>query len=236
MKLQFDSGLDYQQDAIDAVINLFEGLPLQQSAFETNILNFLQQETELTRTTLVNILKKSNRLSEFTVNPQAFMTETARLINRSLQEMVVDGIKYEQLQGQCYEMRLFEEGEIEEYLSKLYKIQNQDERTPYDYIPFDSEVEKEIAEKLDTNENVKFFCKLPRWFVIPTPLGNYNPDWAIVLERDEKLYLVRETKSTHDTDKRRDTENRKIDCGKAHFDALSVNYKVATNIQEVLAE
>ncbi len=170
------------------------------------------------------------------MNPQAFMTETAKLINRALQEMVVDGIKYEHLQGQHYEMRLFEEGEIEEYLSKLYKIQSQDNRTPYDYILFDSEVEKEIAEKLDTNENVKFFCKLPRWFLIPTPLGKYNPDWAIVLERDEKLYLVRESKSTHDRDKRRDTENRKIDCGNAHFDALGVNYKVATNIQEVLAE
>ena len=110
-------------------------------------------------------------------------------------------------------------------------------RTPYDYIEIDqdSSVERDIAEKLDSNENVKFFCKLPSWFVVPTPLGNYNPDWAVVTEKDEKVYLVRETKSTHDRDQRREFENRKIDCGRAHFDALGVNFKVATNIHEVLA-
>jgi type III restriction enzyme len=199
-----------------------------------DILAFLQRETELTRITLVEILKQSGRLSEFMVNPQAFMTETARLINRSLNEMVIDGIKYEQIRGQYYEMRLFEEPEIEEYLNRLYEIRSNDNRTPYDYILFESEIEKDIAEKLDANENVKFFCKLPRWFAIPTPLGTYNPDWAIVTENGAKLYLVRETKSTHDTAKRRDSENKKIECGQAHFDALGVNFKVAMNIHEVL--
>jgi type III restriction enzyme len=115
-------------------------------------------------------------------------------------------------------------------------VRSKDARTPYNYVAFDSEVEREIAEKLDSNERVKFFCKLPRWFVVPTPLGDYNPDWALVLENDEKLYLVRETKSTHDRDKLRETENKKVDCGRAHFGALGVKYKVATNIQEVLAE
>ena len=162
------------------------------------------------------------------------MTETTKLINRALHEMVIDGIKYERIEGQVYEMRLFEEREVEEYLSRLYEIQSGDDRTPYDFVPFESEVEREIAEKLDTNENVKFFCKLPRWFVVPTPLGNYNPDWAVVTEKDEKLYLIRETKSTHDRDEMRAIENQKIDCGKAHFDALGVDFKVATNIHEVL--
>lgn len=201
-----------------------------------DILAYLQRETELTRSTLVEILKQSGRLKEFTINPQAFMTETAKLITRALHEMVVDGIKYEQIEGQYYEMRLFEEKEIEEYMTRLYEVQSKDDRTPYDYITFDSEVEREIAEKLDSNERVKFFCKLPRWFVVPTPLGDYNPDWAVVTEEDEKLYLVRETKSTHDRDKRREIENHKIECGKAHFDALGTNFKVAINIQEVLAK
>ncbi len=201
-----------------------------------DILAYLQRETELTRNTLVEILKRSGRLREFAVNPQAFMTETAKLIRRTLRELVVDGIKYEQLEGQIYEMRLFEEKEIEDYLSRLYTVQNTNDKTPYDFIPYDSEVEREVAEKLDQNENVKFYCKLPRWFVVPTPLGNYNPDWAVVTENDEKLYLVRETKSTHDTAKRRDIENRKIACGKSHFETLGVNFKVATNIHEVLAK
>ncbi len=201
-----------------------------------DVLAFLQRETELTRGTLVEILKQSGRLKDFIVNPQMFMTETAKMINRALHELIIDGIKYELIEGQSYEMRLFEEAEIEEYMNRLYEVQSKDDRTPYDYIAFDSEVEKEIAEKLDTNENVKCFCKLPRWFVVPTPLGNYNPDWAVVTERDEKLYLVRETKSTHDRDKRRSTENKKVDCGKAHFEAIDVNFKVATDIREVLEE
>jgi len=208
----------------------------QMPTFLPDILTFLQRETELTRGTLVEILKQSGRLEEFTINPQAFMTEIAKLINRALYEMVVDGIKYERLENQIYEMRLFQEKEIEEYLSRLYEIQSTDDRSPYDYVQYDSEIEREIAERLDTNENVKFFCKLPRWFVVPTPLGNYNPDWAVVTEKDEKVYLIRETKSTHDRDKRRDFENRKIDCGQAHFNALGVNFKVATNIHEVLTE
>jgi len=204
--------------------------------FLPDILAYLQRETELTRATLVEILKESGRLKEFTINPQSFMTEVAKLIRRALNELVIDGIKYELIEGQYYEMRLFEEKEIEEYLSRLYEVQSNDDRTPYDYVPFESEVEREIAEKLDTNDNVRFFSKLPRWFVIPTPLGDYNPDWAVVLEHDKKLYLVRETKSTHDRHGRRDTENRKVDCGKAHFDSLGVNFKVSTNIHEVLAE
>jgi len=199
-----------------------------------DILAFLQRETELTRGTLVEILKQSGRLKDFITNPQMFMTETAKLINRALHELIIDGIKYELIEGQFYEMRLFEEAEIEEYLSRLYVIQSKDDRTPYDYIAFDSEVEKEIAEKLDTNENVKFFCKLPRWFVVPTPLGDYNPDWAVVTEQDQKLYLVRETKSTHDRDKRRTTENKKVDCGTAHFTTLGIDFKVATDIRQVL--
>lgn len=201
-----------------------------------DIIAFLQRETELTRGTLVEILKQSGRLREFSLNPQKFMTETAKLINRALHELVVNGIKYERVEGLVYEMRLFQEKEIEEYLNRLYQVQSKDDRTPYDYISFDSEVEKDVAEKLDSSEKVKFFCKLPRWFLVPTPLGNYNPDWAVVTEEDEKLYLVRETKSTHDRDKRREIENQKIDCGREHFKALGVNFEVATNINEVLTK
>ncbi len=108
-------------------------------------------------------------------------------------------------------------------------------RTPYDYIEYDSDVEKNVVKKLDEAENVKFYCKLPSWFKIPTPLGSYNPDWAVVTENDEKLYLVRETKSAHDSEKRRVVENKKIKCGQAHFDELDVDFKVATTIAEVVS-
>ncbi len=200
-----------------------------------DILAYLQRETELTRWTLVEILRQSGRLQEFSLNPQTFMTETARLINRALHELVVDGIKYEQIDGEVYEMRLFEEREIETYLSRLYEVQHNKDATPYDYVPFDSEVELGIARGLDADEKVRFFCKLPNWFVVPTPLGNYNPDWAVVVEDQAKLYLVRESKKTKDRDDRRDSENIKIDCGRAHFESLGVNFDVATSIHEVLS-
>ncbi len=201
-----------------------------------DILAFLQKETELTRGTLVEILKRSQKLNEFTINPAMFMSETAKLINGALRELIVDGIKYEPIAGQCYEMRLFDQPEVEEYLNSLYKVKSRDNRTPYDYIPYDSGVEEEAAELLDSDDKVKFFCKLPRWFKVSTPIGDYNPDWAVVVENSHKLYLVRETKSTLDRDKRRESENKKVDCGKAHFKALNVNFKEASNIHEILQE
>jgi type III restriction enzyme len=199
-----------------------------------DILTFLQRETELTRGTLVEILKQSNRIKDFIVNPVMFMAEAAKLINRALNELIIDGIKYEPLAGQIYDMRLFEQAEVEEYLNRLYTITSTDNRTPYNYIAYESDTEEEVAKLLDGDDRVKFFCKLPRWFKVATPLGDYNPDWAVVVEDTQKLYLVRETKSTLDRDKRRESENKKVDCGKAHFKALGVNFKDVINIFEVL--
>jgi hypothetical protein len=104
---------------------------------------------------LARILKESGRLQDFAVNPQSFMTESAKMINRAL---IIDGIKYEPIPGQCYEMRLFEEKEVEEYLSRLYEVQSQDDQTPYSYIAFDSSVEEDVA-------------KLPRWFKVARRLA-----------------------------------------------------------------
>ena len=77
------------------------------------------------------------------------------------------------------------------------------------------------------------FVKLPSWFKIETPIGPYNPDWAFVTESDERLYFVRETKSTLDSDDRRTKENQKIICGRKHFEALSVDFDVVTKLSEV---
>ena len=122
------------------------------------------------------------------------------------------------------------------YLSRLYEVQKLEDRTPYDYVVIDndSSIERGIAEQLDSHERVKFFCKLPDWFKVPTPVGNYNPDWAIVKEDDAKLYLVKETKSSHTRHELRGNEAPKFDCGKKHFEALGVDFGVATNIHEVL--
>ncbi len=200
-----------------------------------DILAFLQKETELTRHTLAEILKKSGRLAEFKINPQAFMTAVATEISRALHDLMLEGIKYEKIDGKHWEMTRIEqeaEEKIERYLSSLYEVQNRD-KCLFDAVEYESEVERQFARDLDNNENVKLFVKLPRWFTIDTPIGTYNPDWAFVTEREKKLYFVRETKSTTDSGDLRTKENQKIACGKKHFDTLGVDYAVVTSLSQV---
>lgn len=205
-----------------------------------DLIGALQDRTQLTRGTLLDIIKRCGRLTEFKTNPQGFITEASQQIHKALDALLVAGIRYEKLAGENYKMELFEEPELEAYLDRSYAVQygNQGDnvQTPYDYIEYDSQIERMTAQALDGAENIKFFCKLPRWFTIPTPVGDYNPDWAVVLDGDKKVYLIRETKTTHDSDKRRLEENLKILCGEAHFKALGkVDYRVAASVAEVTA-
>ena len=120
------------------------------------------------------------------------------------------------------------------YLDNLYRVQN-DRKTPFDYVEFQSAVEHEFARRLDQDERVKFFVKLPAWFKVDTPLGPYNPDWAILLQGDaEKLYLVRETKGTMATDELRRIEQQKIACGRKHFAAIDIDFAVTTGVPDMM--
>ena len=98
---------------------------------------------------------------------------------------------------------------------------------------YDREVERKFAESLDKRENIKLFVKLPRWFLVETPVGFYNPDWAIVKEGDATIYLVRETKGTKDFEKLRNTEADKVRCGKKHFEVLNVDFQVVVEAKEI---
>lgn len=207
----------------------------EQIQFLPDILAFLQRETELTRHTLAEILKQSGRLAEFKLNPQAFMAAVAKEISRALHDLMLEGIQYEKVADHAWEMsRIEQEAEkgIVRYLNNLYEVQNR-EKALFDAIEYDSEVERQFARDLDNNENVRLFVKLPSWFKIDTPIGPYNPDWAFVTDRDEKLYFVRETKSTLDSEERRSKENQKIDCGRRHFESIGVDYAVVTSLAEV---
>ncbi len=195
-----------------------------------DVIGYLQRETELTRSTLAEILLESERVADALKNPQEFMELAASAIGHAKQELMVDGIKYERIAGQSYEMMLFESEEIEGYLSRMVKVNN----SLYDVVEYDSEVERKFAEDLDGMENIKLFVKLPDWFRVKTPLGDYNPDWAIVKEDDGKVYLVRETKDTTDRLRLHPDERRKIKCGERHFkDCLKVDYKVVTSASEL---
>lgn len=142
---------------------------------------------------------------------------------------MIDGIKYERINGQEYEMMLFETEEIIGALTSMIEVDN----SIYDAVLFESEVERAFADAMSKREDIKLFIKLPGWFKIETPIGTYNPDWAIVKQDDAKVYLVRETKSTKDQLKLRGSEWSKIQCGKAHFDTLQVDFAHVTTANEI---
>src|SRR5205085_8963574 len=110
-----------------------------------------------------------------------------------------------------WRMELFRNEELINYLKALWV-----NKSVYEYVVYDSEVEREFAQKLDQREDIKLFVKLPGWFEIDTPIGKYNPDWAILKHDDQTLYLVRETKSTRDFLKLRTSEADKVRCGQRH--------------------
>lgn len=197
-----------------------------------DIIGELQEATSLTRKTIVDILVGSGRLDEFIANPNDFIAMARRLMQTELAKLVVDGVQYEKIAGSVYELReLRKDGEEEKerFLDQMYKLENAD-KSNFDYVVYDSEPERQFAELLDGREDIKFFMKLPDKFKIDTPVGPYNPDWAIVKHEDgeERVYMIRETKSTEDEIKRRPTENAKIKSAEKHFEAIGVpNYAVS---------
>jgi len=182
-----------------------------------DMLTYIQSKTELTRHTILKILKKSERLSEVLLNPQFFMDNAVSVIKAVLCGLMVDGIKYEKIGNKIYEMALFEDNELEIYLDRFTFTVNNAGKTIYEnYIPLDSSVENQFAKDCESSENIEFFFKLPFWFKINTPIGTYNPDWAIVFKSEKKIYFVAETKG--EGQELRRSEQMKIDCGKVHFE------------------
>jgi len=229
-----EAALDIEKAGVRTQVLRETGETMEYHGAVPDILAYLQDKTELTRSTLVRILKDSDRLGEFLTNPQKFMDMVAAVIKHELHKLIVDGIKYEKVAGEEYEMRLFETEEVIGYLHNRYELRNQ-EKSIYDAVIYDSDIERRFAEALDNREDIKLFVKLPRWFRIATPIGDYNPDWAILKHDESILYLVRETKGTKDFEKLRNSEAEKIRCGRKHFDALQtgVSFGVVTTADEV---
>jgi type III restriction enzyme len=195
-----------------------------------DLLTDLQDKTQLTRRSLVRILIASGRLDDFKRNPQQFIELAAESINRRKRLALVDGIKYQRIGDEYYyAQELFEQEELTGYLKNMLST----EKSVYEHVVYGSGVEHTFAEQLEKNDVVKVYAKLPGWFKVPTPLGTYNPDWAVLVEKDgaERLYFVVETKGSLFTDDLRDKESAKIECGKAHFKALAVSDQPAEFIQ-----
>ena len=187
-----------------------------------DIISELQDETGLTRRTIVDILQGSNRLHEFLKNPYDYIQLVKNSIKSVLASVVVDGIQYEKIAEEVYELREFQrdsEEEVERFIDRLYEVKNT-QKTITDKLALDSSTESDFANYLDNREDIKIFLKLPARFVIPTPVGPYNPDWAIVKEVDgnEKVYMVRETKNGGE----RESELQKIHCATEHFKEIGM--------------
>ena len=201
----------------------------------------LQGRTQLTRSSVYRILEDSGRLDDFERNPQKFIEIAAGVINRSKRASLVEGIKYQRLGDDRYFCQeLFQTEELTGYLRNMLESQ----KSVYDRVIYDSDVEREFANALEMNAAVKVYAKLPNWFSVPTPLGAYHPDWAALIEDEsgERLYFVVETKGTAFLDDLRNAERAKVECGKAHFQSLRdvasppAEYRVVRNLDELMAQ
>ncbi|MCX8472921.1 MAG: hypothetical protein ORN85_04655, partial [Sediminibacterium sp.] len=205
-----------------------------------DVLGYIQSKTELTRSTILDILINSDRIDDILVNPQLFLDLSVQAIKRTLYSLMIDGIKYQKIGSSVYEMTLFEAQELEIYLNSFtHKITKTDKTIYEEFIPLDSSVESQFAKDCESSDQIKFYFKLPNWFKIPTPIGNYNPDWAIVFEDEQKIYFVAETKNTGtpliDETKLSADEQMKIKCGIAHFNEFeNVEYKVVNNVGQLV--
>ncbi|MEC0140927.1 DEAD/DEAH box helicase family protein [Paenibacillus macerans] len=197
----------------------------------------LMDETRLTRKTIVAILTgiKEATFLQFRKNPEEFMLRAAKLINEQKATTIIESITYDVL-NDTFEADVFTKNTLS---GKLGENAIPVEKHVYDYVVTDSKIERAFAKELDVSNEVRVYAKLPRGFFIPTPMGNYNPDWAIVFkEGDVKhIYFIAETKGSMESMELREVEKAKIECARKHFAKLNtgqLKYDVVNSYEKLL--
>ncbi|VTU24969.1 type III restriction-modification system StyLTI enzyme res [Variovorax sp. SRS16] len=223
------AGMEIGQAGVNAVERVgAETVVLREDDIELpDILTELQNRTQITRRSIGRILVESQRLNDFKRNPQQFIEIVADAIDRCKRIALVDGIRYQRLGGDdYYAQELFEKEELTGYLRNMLQ---DTKRSVYQHVVYDSDVERDFADQLEKNDAIKIYAKLPGWFKVPTPLGSYNPDWAVLVTMPDgdRVYFVVETKGSLFATDLRGVESAKIECGRAHFEALAVGEKPA---------
>lgn len=204
-----------------------------------NVLLELQNSTNYSRNDIAKILIESKKLFEIKKNPERFLLEVSKRLNEALNDYLMeeDCIRYIKLgESNCYVQENIFEDTIEVFDKHLV---NSMDKSVYPSFEYDSKTEREFAKELEKDDNIVLYTKLPPSFKIDTPIGSYNPDWALVYRAGNgyKVYFVIETKGTLDEFDRKGRENYKIKCAKKHFEALNkgkvaddkVIYEVADN-------
>lgn len=207
-----------------------------------DILSVLADRTQLTRATLAHVLTESGKLDQFQQNPQKFIDEVTAVLTTAKEKLLVDGVKYEPIAAdrpdseRWYSQEIFTDDDLAGYVGDGGNIIIDEHGEPrkfaksvFESLVTDSDVEREFAKQLEAQTEVRLFVKLPSRFQIPTPLGNYNPDWAAVVEREgeEFLYFVVETKGTTNKSVLRASERQKIDSAIRHFETVKVAHSFA---------
>jgi type III restriction enzyme len=203
-----------------------------------DILSVLGDRTQLTRATIAHVLTTSGTLHQLRVNPQVYIDRVTTVLNATKSRFLLQGLRYELVdparpeRERRYPLSLLEETELSGYTGSGGNVVSDadnepisfEAKSPYKYLVVDSSVEKEFALRLQQRDDIKIFVKLPSEFVIPTPLGDYNPDWAVLAERpDGSQYIVFETKSTTDQHLLRPVERGKILAARRHFDRVRID-------------
>lgn len=201
----------------------------------------LVDETKLTRKAIVYILKgiKPNTFYLFRKNPEEFILKVAKIINEQKASMIIEHITYN-LIDERFDANIFTDNTLK---GTLGKDTIEVKKHIYDYVRYDSYTERKFAEALDTSKEVVVYAKLPRGFFIPTPVGNYNPDWAIVFDEGKvrHIYFIAETKGKLESLEFdvRGVERAKIHCAKEHFKKISngtVKYEAVDSYEMLMKE
>ena len=205
-----------------------------------DIITHLQNETKITRKSIVQILTQSGNLDKFKQNPISYMMQATKIINQHKENMIVDNIEYYKTGEEFNELIFRDTSQGSTYVDEAstdYKVINNPDKTIVDFIRTDSNVERDFAQELDQSRNIKFYVKLPDDFTIDTPVGGYNPDWAIIKEVDgeDRIYFIAETKGSTNRMSLRVTERQKIDSGEKHFESLQtgIEYEVVTKLDDL---
>lgn len=210
------------------------------SQVKYDLLGEIAEKTQLTRRTVTEVLTKvkPTTFAKFRQNPEEFITECARLVNEQKATVIVEHLTYDTLADK-YDSAVFTENQTKQDLSKAGgKLK----RHIYDYVVTDSQTERDFVTELDTSDEVVVYAKLPRGFFIPTPLGHYNPDWAVAFKEGsvKHVYFVAETKGSLSSLQLREVEKSKIACARRFFARLNedagaerVTYDVVTTYGEL---
>ena len=207
-----------------------------QSAVRYDLVGKLAAETKLTRATIGGILQgiRPAVFSQYRMNPEDFIRKAARLMNEQKATVIVEHLAYNPV-GDTYETNIFTREKPKEDFSKAIKA----DRHIYDYVFTDSETERKFVKELDTETEVAVYAKLPRAFFIPTPVGNYNPDWAIAFRQGavKHIYFIAETKGSLSSMNLRKVEECKIDCARKFFAKLTsgqVKYDIVDTYSKLM--